>query len=282
MTKISYLNGEFLPHEKCFVHIEDRGFQLADGVYEVTLFQNGKLIDGDAHIERLFKSLEKININSHNFTKEQLKKIQLELLARNKIEDGTCYLQITRGQHPRALNCPKDLTPTIVATASERKKMSPEDFEKGFSVMIHDDIRWSRCDIKTVGLLASTLMNQKAKDAGFDDVILLRDGLVTEASFSNVFIVDENDILVTRAPDNLILQGITRNRFIDLAKKNSIKVAERNFDRGELLKAREVFLTSSSMLLRPITKVDDVIISGGKVGKIAKILSAAYADFIKN
>lgn len=281
MPRISYLNGEFLPHEKCFVHIEDRGFQLADGVYEVTLFQNGKLIDGDAHIERLFRSLEKININAHNFSKEQLKKIQLELFTRNNIVDGTCYLQITRGQHPRALNCPKDLTPTIIATVSERKKMSAEEFEKGFSAMTHDDIRWLRCDIKTVGLLPSTLINQKAKDAGFDDAILLRDGIVTEASFSNVFIVDENDILVTRAPDNLILQGITRNRFLDLAKKNSIKFAERNFNRAELLKAKEVFLTSSSMLLRPITKIDDVIISGGKVGKIAKILSEAYADFIK-
>jgi len=280
MTRISYLNGEFLPHEKCFVHIEDRGFQFADGVYEVTLFKNGKLIDGDAHIDRLFRSLEKINIGANNFSKDQLKKIQLELFERNKMDEGICYLQITRGQHIRTPQCPKDITPTIVATVALGKKLSSEEFEKGFSVMTHEDIRWLKCDVKTVGLLASTMMNQKAKDSGFDDVIFLRDGVVTEASFANAFIVDENDILVTKAADNLILCGITRNRLIEIAKKNSIKVSERNFGLDELMKAKEVFLTSSSLILRPIVKIDGKQIADGKVGKVARLLSDSYKSFI--
>jgi D-alanine transaminase len=278
MTRISFLNGEFLPHEKCFVHIEDRGFQFADGIYEVTLFKNGKLIDGDAHLDRLFRSLREINI-THNFSKEELKKMMLELFSRNKMNDGTCYLQITRGQHIRTPQCPKNLTPTIISTVVEGKKLSAEEFEKGFSVLTHQDIRWSRCDIKTVGLLASTLMNQKAKDSGADDMIFIRDGFVTEASFANAFIVDQNDVITTADADNLILCGITRNRLIDLAKQKGLKTLERKFTLVELMAAKEVFLTSSSLILRPVVKIDGKMIADGKVGKIARILSEAYREF---
>ena len=280
MTRISYLNGEFLPHEKCFVHIEDRGFQFADGVYEVTLFKNGKLIDGDAHIDRLFRSLGKLNIDAGNFSKEKLKEMQLELFAKNKMDEGICYLQITRGQHIRTPQCPKDIVPTIVATVALGKKLTEEEFEKGICAMTHDDIRWKKCDIKTVGLLASTMMNQKAKDSGFDDVIFVRDGIVTEASFANAFIVDENDILVTKGADELILCGITRNRLIEIAKKNSIKVSERNFGVDEMMKAKEIFLTSSSLILRPVVKIDGKQIADGKVGKVARLLRDEYQKFI--
>ena len=281
MSRISFLNGKFLPHEECFVHIEDRGFQFADGIYEVTLFKNGKLIDGDAHMDRLFRSLREINI-VHNFSKEELKKMMLELFSRNKMNDGICYLQITRGAHIRTPQCPKNLTPTIVSTVAEGKKLSVAEFEKGFSAMTHEDIRWSRCDIKTVSLLASTLMNQKAKDSGFDDVIFLRNGFVSEASFANAFIVDQNDVIVTADADNLILCGITRNRLIDLAKQKGLKTAERKFTLAELMVAKEVFLTSSSLILRPIVKIDGKMIAGGKVGKVARILSESYQEFSVN
>ncbi len=280
MVRISYLNGQFVEHDKAFVHIEDRGFQFADGVYEVTLFKNGKLIDGEAHLERLFRSLREINI-SHNFSKDELRKMQIELFERNKMAEGICYMQITRGQHIRTPNCPKDLKPTIVATVAEGKKLSPEEFDKGFSIMTHEDIRWLRCDIKTVGLLASTLLNQKAKDFGFDDVIFVRDGMVTEASFANVFIVDANEHLITKPADNLILCGITRNRMIEIAKEKGLRVIERNFDVAELMKAKEVFLTSSSLISRPVVKIDGKIIGDGKVGKITRLLSEAYKKFIE-
>lgn len=281
MSRISYLNGEFLPHEKCFVHIEDRGFQFADGVYEVTPLENGKLIDGEAHLDRLFRSLRELKIE-HNFSKEELTKMQFELFARNEMASGICYIQITRGQTNRIPSCPKNLKPTINATVSPRKKVSAEEFARGFSVMTHEDIRWKRCDIKTVGLLASTLMNQKAKDAGADDMVFVRDGIVTEASFANAFIVDANDTLITKEADNLILCGITRNRLIEIAKKNNIKVEERNFSVDEMLAAKEVFLTSSGLFLRPVSKVDGKIIADGKNRKIAQILSAAYEEFVGN
>ncbi len=279
MNRISYLNGEFLPHEKCLIHIEDRGFQFADGVYEVTLFENGKLIDGDAHLERLFRSLREIKIE-HSFVRDELKKIQLELFSRNEMSGGTCYMQITRGQTSRIPSCPKNLKPTISATVSPRKKVSAEEFERGFSVTTHEDIRWLRCDIKTVSLLASTLMNQKAKDSGADDVIFVRDKIVTEASFANVFIVDADGHLVTKGADNLILCGMTRNRLITLAQEKGIKVVERNFSVEEMLTAKEVFLTSSSLILRPVAKINGKIIADGKSRKIARILNDAYEKFI--
>lgn len=281
MSRISYLNGEFLPHEKCFVHIEDRGFQFADGVYEVTLFENGKLVDGDAHLERLFRSLRELKIE-HDFKKEDLIKLQLELFAQNKMDAGTCYIQITRGQNARLPWVPKGIKPTVSATVSPRKKVSAEEFERGFSLMTHEDIRWLRCDIKTVNLLASTIINQKSKDNGYDDVVFVRDGVITEASFANAFIVDANDTLITKPADNLILCGITRNRLIELAKKKGIKVEERNFSVDEMLKAKEVFLTSSSLILRPIAKVDGKLIGDGKIRKIAKILNDAYQDFVNS
>ncbi len=282
MSRISYLNGEFLPHEKCFIHIEDRGFQFADAVYEVTLFKNGKLIDGDAHLERLFRSLREIKIE-HNFSKDQLIKIQLELFSLNKMAEGSCYLQVTRGIANRVPTCPKGLTPTIVATVALGKKLSAEEFEKGVSIMLHEDIRWKRCDIKTVGLLASTLVNQKAKDSGFDDAIFVRDGVITEATFANAFIVDENETLITKPADNLILCGITRNRLIEIAKKKGLKIIEKNFGVAELMSAKEVFLTSSNLILRPVTKIDGKIIGEnfyqGRSGKVAEMLSEEYKNF---
>lgn len=281
MTRISYLNGEFLSHENCLIHIEDRGFQFGDGVYEVTLFENNKFIDGDAHIERLFRSLKEFKIE-HDFKKEELFEIMSQLFLRNKIEAGTCYLNITRGYHSRIPNCPKGLKPTINATVSPRKKFTKEEFEAGITAITHDDIRWSRCDIKSVLLAPSSMMNQKAKDMGYNDAILVRDGFVTEGSFANVFIVDQNDVLITRNPDNFILQGITRNRLIDLAKKKGIKVEERKFSVEELLSAKEVFLTSSSLLVRPVVKINDVEISGKKIGNIARLLSEEYQAFINS
>ncbi len=279
MSRISYINGDFLPHDKCHVHIEDRGFQFADGIYEVTLFKNGRLIDGEPHVERLFRSLREMGIE-HNFQKEDLLKMQIELFEKNKMNEGICYIQITRGATNRVPFFPKNLTPTISATVALGKKLTDEEFEKGVSAMTHEDIRWKRCDIKSVALFASSFLNQKAKDLGFDDTIFVRDGVVTEGTFANAFIVNADDTLVTKAPDNLILRGITRNRLIEMAQEKGIKVEERNFDVAEMLAAKEVFLTSSSLILRPVTKIDGKIIGLGKAGKIARILSDEYKKFV--
>ncbi len=283
MNRISFLNGEFLPHEKCFVHIEDRGFQFADGAYEVTLFENGKLVDGDLHLARLMRSLKELNIE-HNFTLEELTKIQLELFYKNNFSTSAfCYLQITRGVANRMPACPKGLKNTIVATVSPKKIISTEEFENGYKVMTHDDIRWHRCDIKTVNLLASTLVNQKAKDAGFDDAIFVRDGVVTEATYANVFIVDDKKNLITHPANNHILQGITRNRLIKIAQKNNINVIEKTFGIEEMMKSCEVFLTSSTLIIRPVFQINGQEILGKKNASnpsFSKILSDYYKEFI--
>jgi D-alanine transaminase len=281
MARISYLNGEFLEHDKCFIHIEDRGFQFADGAYEVTLFDNGKLVDGDFHIERFFRSLRELKIE-HNFTADYLEELQLELFAQNNLDAGTCYIQITRGVAKRVPNFPKNINATISATISPRKKMSDEDFARGVSLMSHDDIRWQRCDIKSIALFASSMMNQKAKDEGFDDAVLVRDGFVTEGSFANIFIVDVDENLITHPVDNMILQGITRNRIIQIAQDKGINVEERKFTLDEMLRAKEVFLTSSSLLVRPASKVDGKLIDDGENRKIATILRDAYVEFVDN
>lgn len=280
MQRISYLNSEYLPHEKCFVHIEDRGFQLADGVYEVILFANNKLIDFDGHITRLFRSLNEVKIN-HNFSKDLIKELMLNLFKKNNMSEGTCYIQITRGAANRVPYLPANLTPTICATVSPKKEMSEEEFKNGFTVMTNDDIRWHRCDIKTTALLASSMLNQKAKDLGYNDVIFIRSGVVTESSYANLFFIDQDDNLITKLADNLILRGITRDRFIEIAKNNNINVIEKNFNLEELLKAKEVFLTSSSLILRPVVKIDKTLISN-EAGPIAKKLYKLYQEFIKN
>ena len=285
MIRISYLNGEFLPHEKCFVHIEDRGFQFADGAYEVTLFENGNLVDGDLHLQRLMRSLGELNID-HNFTIEELKKIQYELFSKNNfVTSAYCYLQITRGVANRAPWCPKNLKNTIVATVSTKKIISSEEFAKGYTAMTHEDIRWHRCDIKTVNLLASTLVNQKAKDAGFDDAIFVREGVITEATYANVFIVDANENLITHPADNHILQGITRNRLIKIAREKNINVIEKKFGIDEMMKACEVFLTSSTLIIRPVFQINGQEILGRKKASkpsLAKILKDDYENFFNS
>jgi D-alanine transaminase len=282
MTRISYLNGQFLPHENCLIHIEDRGFQFADGAYEVTLLENNKLIDGDAHIERLFRSLREMKI-THNLSKEQLVNLQLELFTKNNLSAGTCYIQVTRGFANRVPYLAKTENITISATISPRKKLTQEEFAHGFSFLTHDDIRWKRCDIKSVALFPSSMVNQEAKNQGYNDAIFIRDGFVTEGTFANIFMIDKNDTLITRAPDNFILQGITRNRIIALAKNNGMKVEERLFTLDELLNANEVFLSSSSLLIRPAREINKKLIGGdGNNRKITAILSQAYEDFITN
>lgn len=278
--RISFLNGQFIEHSKAFVHIEDRGFQLADAVYEVILFNQEKFVDGVPHIERLFRSLREVNIK-HNLSIDDLLKNGAELFAKNNMKEGALYLQISRGAANRTPVIPQGLAPTIVMTVTIAKKMTPEEFNKGLRVMTHDDIRWHRCDIKTVALLASSLINQKAKDAGYDDALFLRDGVISEGTFSNFFIINKDGILVTKNADNNILRGITRDRIIDLAKKNSIPVEERGFTIDELMQAKEAFLSSSTMMVRPVTQVNGINIGEGQAGVVTHKLNELYREFIQ-
>lgn len=279
MTRISFLNNQFIDHDQAFIHIEDRGFQFADSVYEVILFRNNQLVDIKPHLNRLFRSLKEISIN-HNFIQDEIEKNAYELLKRNNISDGSVYIQISRGRFNRLQNIPPNLEPTFIMTAMKAKNFSQEDFEKGLKLMSHDDIRWGRVDIKTTGLLASTMVNQKAKDLGFDDALFLRDKIVTEATYSNFFMVDENDVLITKPADERILNGITRQRILKIAKENNIKFIEKDFSLDQVFKAKEAFLSSSTLMIRPVVLIDNNKIFDGKVGEITQKLSGLYKDFI--
>jgi D-alanine transaminase len=226
------------------------------------------------------RNLQELNIQ-HNFTIEELFLIQQQLFIKNNLTQGICYLQITRGSaSSRIASCPKNLTPTIVATVTEIKTMPESRFNEGFKVITSPDIRWLRCDIKTVNLLASTLINQKAKDLGFDDAIFVRENIITEATFANVFLLNRQNQLITHPANNHILCGITRNRIIKIAKEQNFEVIERNFDYQELISAKEVFLTSSSLLIRPVYQIDHIIFNQDKNFNVAKLLTQQYNIFI--
>jgi D-alanine transaminase len=285
MSRISFVNNQFLLHEQCFVHIEDRAMQFADAAYEVILFKNNQLIDVNRHLSRLDSTIAALNINL-NINHQEIIDICYKLFNLNKIDEGTVYIQISRGYCNRIPNLPQNIAPTIIATVNNLRKISEEDFNIGFKAIIEPDVRWHRCNLKTTGLLASSLANQKAKDLGFDDAIMARGNDVTEASFANVFIVDNDNNLITRYADNFILCGITRNRIIDLANDNNIKIFEKSITINDLLSAREVFLTSSSLIIRPITLIyyqnQNYIISSGQAGKITRKIRNLYYDWLAN
>jgi len=277
---IIYLNGQFKPYQDALIHIEDRGMEFADGVYEVILYHNNKLIDADLHLDRLFNSLNGLEIKI-NFNKLAIKEIILKLFAKNKQKNGVVYLQITRGFNKRTQAIEKNLKPTIFAkinqlTSSIAKLASP------IKVITTQDIRWKRCDIKSIALIAGSMAKQKALDLGCEDAVFIKDSMVMEASFANVFMVDQGNNLVTRFTDNHILGGITRQRIINLAQENNIKLIEKAFSYSELLNAKEVFITSSTLLVRAVKQIDNKLIGQGKIGHITKKLHNLYQDFINN
>lgn len=294
--RISFLNGQFIDHQKAFIHIEDRGFQFGDGVYEVILFNDGKIIDLKWHLERLYRSLGEIKIN-FAISEIEITRIILELFEKNQLKTGGVYLQVTRGRaDSRVPNFPLDITPTFIATiypldltpkqilqkVINNHSEFDQDFASNYNVITHPDLRWLRCDIKSINLLAASMIKQKSSDMGAIDAILIRDDFVTEATFANVFIVDDKGRLVTRGADNFILSGITRNRIINLAKAHHIKIEERKFSYQELINAKEIFLTGSLTLIRPVLMVDKKLIGDGKVGNMTKKIAKYYLDFLQS
>ena len=282
MSQISFVNNQFINRDQAFVSIEDRAFQFADGVYEVILFKNGKLIDAKPHLNRLFNGLSKLSIN-HNFLQDEIIENILQLFKKNEMEEGFVYLQISRGVAKREPLLPKDISVNFVMTVDAHKEFTDEDFSRGVKIMSADDIRWHMVDVKTTALLASTMAKQKAADKGYDDALFVRDGVVTEGTFANFFFVDQDGALVTKKLDNLVLPGITRARIIDLAKKQGFKVSERDFSLDEVLKnAKEAFLTSSTLLVRPVVQIDENLVGDGKVGEVTKVMRKLYLDFINS
>lgn len=280
MASISYVNGRYLPHAQASVHIEDRGYQFADGIYEYIAFYNRILLDADLHLKRLERSLKELEIKS-SISQKSLRVIMAELIEQNGRDDGGLYLQISRGVAKRDHQFPANVKPSLVMTICGAKTPKPHEVKDGVKAITHPDNRWGRRDIKSVSLLANILAKQAAARAGVREAWLVEaDGEVNEGAVSNAFIVSKKGELITHHADKNILAGITREVVLKLAKKAGIIVAERSFNIVEAKAAAEAFITSSSANVLPVVKIDDKLIGDGKVGDTTKKLQELYLNHI--
>ncbi|EHZ6872414.1 D-amino-acid transaminase [Providencia rettgeri] len=279
---IAYVNGQFLPEEDASVSIFDRGFLFADAVYEVTAIINGKLVDFDRHMARLQRSCAELQL-SLPYDLAELKQIHLQLVQKNNIEEGLVYLQLTRGNaHQRSFLYPdKQTKPTLVLFAQKTQIVENEKSKYGIKVVTVDDIRWQRCDIKTVALLAASMAKEYAKQQGADDAIFVKNGYITEGSSSNCFIINQQNQIQTRGLNNEILSGITRQAILQLAREQQIDIVEKPFSIDEMLEAKEVFITSATTLVWPVIMANNQFIGEGKPGKLAIRLREIYLQKLK-
>jgi len=278
MSRIAYVNGRYVPHGEAQVHVEDRGYQFADGVYEVCEVHSGHLVDETRHIARLHRSLDELKIR-HPMSDKALGHIMRETVRRNRVRNGMVYLQITRGVAKRDHPFPKgDVPPAVVVTArSINPEKSAKTAENGINVITVPENRWERVDIKTVSLLPNVLARQAAEDAGAQEAWFVdKDGFVTEGSATNAWIVDKEGRLITRPAEFGILRGITRTVVVDLAKREGVEIVERPFTVEEAKSAREAFVTSATKLVMPVVKIDDSVVGNGKPGSIACNLRALF------
>lgn len=274
--KISYVNGKLLPHDQAYVHIDDRGTDFADGVYEVVAYKNRKFIDLEPHLVRLTNSLALMQIAAP-LNDNELKEAIFELVEKNEFENGLFYLRITRGVAERNHPFPVSCKPSLVMTVKEWKKPTDADYKNGVPVITFPEIRWAWRHIKSICLLPNVLAKQKSVEAGVKEAWFVeKDGTITEASSSNAYIV-KNGVVITHPLDENILGGCTRARLIALAKANGIKVEERKFTLTEALAADEAFMSSTSMNAIPVCEIDGKKIP---VGPVAAKLHALYEEFI--
>ncbi len=278
MPRIAYVNGRYLPHRDAAVHVEDRGYQFADGVYEVCEVRGGRLIDQRRHMERLQRSLAELRI-AMPMSLRALDVVLHELVRRNGVRNGIVYLQITRGVAKRDHAFPADDTrPAIVATAG---RIDPAKTERlaadGIAVVTVPDNRWDRVDIKSIALLPNVLAKQAAREQGAREAwFVAADGTVTEGSSSNAWIVTAGNEVVTRAADRAILKGITRTVLLDVLKAHDLTLVERPFTVAEAVGAREAFITSASQIVMPVVRIDGQPIGNGAPGLIATALRADF------
>ena len=276
MSRIAYVAGQYLPHRQAGVHIEDRGFQFADGVYEVIAVSSGRLVDEAPHLKRLHRSLAELRIPAP-MEDEALKIVIREIIRRNGVDTGIVYLQITRGAAPREHAFPKAAKPTLVVTARRSRPPDPRLGRDGIAIITIPDIRWQRCDIKSVALVANVLGKQAARERGAYEAWLVdRIGQVTEGTSTNAWIVTEDDTVVTRAADTAILNGVTRLAILDIIRREGYRLVERPFTVAQAKAAREAFLTSTTADLLPVVRIDDSPVGEGRPGPLGEKLRAAY------
>ena len=280
MTRTVYVNGEYLPETEAKVSIFDRGFLMADAVYEVTSVLGGKLIDFDGHAVRLERSLNELDIENP-ISKADLLEIHRELVRLNDITDGMIYLQISRGapnDRDFVFPDPETTKPTVVLFTQNKPGLANSPVAKtGIKVISIQDVRWGRRDIKTVQLLYPSMGKMMAKKAGCDDAWMVEDGFVTEGTSNNAYIIKGNKI-ITRALSNDILPGITRAAVLRFAQEAQMEVEERNFTITEAQDADEAFITSASTFVMPVVEIDGAAVGTGAVGPLATRLREIYLD----
>ncbi|CAM5767661.1 D-amino-acid transaminase [Labrys miyagiensis] len=278
MSRIAYVNGLYTPLRDACVHVEDRGFQFADGVYEVCEIFNGEIIDETRHLVRLKRSLSELGIRMP-VEEGALKVILRETVRRNRVRNGLVYFQVTRGAAKRDFVFPAaDTPPTLVVIARSVDRTKVEaGAAAGISVITVPDNRWERVDIKSTGLLPNALARQKAKLQGAKEAWFFdEEGYVTEGAASNAWIVTKENTLITRPAETGILRGVTRTTLIDLARRDNIIVSERPFTVAEAKAAKEAFITAATALITPVVKIDDVVLGDGRPGAFATKLRAHF------
>ena len=280
MPRIAYVNGRYLDHRRAAVHIEDRGYQFADGVYEVIHLFRGRLVDEDPHLDRLDRSLGELRI-AWPLSRAALRIAMRELIRRNRFVTGLLYIQVTRGVAPRDHKFPSAVRSALVMTVRSIPEFPAEMRENGVAVVTIDDLRWARCDIKSVALLPNVLGKQAAAEAeAYEAWMCDAEGFVTEGTSSNAWIVTADGTLVTRPAGPDILRGITRQAIFELAAGLGIPAEERKFTREEALGAREAFLSNSSHFVTPVTRIDGTVIANGKPGSLSTALHERYLAFM--
>lgn len=270
---------QFISRDRAHVDIEDRGYQFGDGVYEVIRVYGGKMFCKDQHLSRLLKSANEIRL-SLPFPLERLDTLLEELVSQNRLQEGTIYLQVSRGTAPRNHPFPEKVYPRLVAYTQVVTRPL-QSLQQGVRAITEPDLRWLRCDIKSLNLLGAVLAKQKAVDHGCQEAILHRDGQVTEGSSTNVFIVN-NGQLITHPADHFILRGITRDVIIELAQELGIPVREKTFSAEELFRADEVFLSSTTLEVTPVVSIDSRKVGSGLPGEVTRQLQTAFEKRISS
>ena len=282
MTRIAYVNGQYMPHHDAAVHIEDRGYQFADGVYEVFAMHRGLIIGEQGHMDRLEHSLKELRI-AWPMSRRVIGVVIREIARRNRIRDGFIYLQISRGVARRDHPFPKDSESSLVLTARRLPPLNKEELRKGVGVITIPDIRWKRHDIKSVALLPNILGMQQAREAGAYEAWMVNDeGMVTEGTLSNAWIITEDGKLVTHNASHAILNGITRLTVLEAAAEAGVEFSERPFSVDEALQAKEAFITSSTSHVKAVTSIDGKSVGNGHVGELTSRMLDLYVDFIED
>ena len=277
MSSIVFVNGSFLPFEEASIPIMDRGFLFADGIYEVSAVLNSRLVENDAHLARLDRSLDQIRI-ANPYTAQEWTRLEEELVRRNGLVEGVVYMEVTRGAAERDFAFPKDAKPTVVMFTQVKNITRAPAAETGVAVVTVEDLRWKRRDIKSVALLAQVLAKQAAAEAGVAEAWMLEDGQVTEGSSSTAFIITKDGRIVTRPLSNAILPGITRLSVMRLAREHGLKVEERLFTLEEAHAAAEAFYTSASSFVMPVVAIDGKPVGSGKPGQLTRRLRQLYLE----